>query len=777
MIISLSWLRELVQTHASDKEIADKLSVSGLEVEHEYRWESVVGGLKGFVIGEVKACEKHPNADKLSITKVDIGTGELQPIVCGAPNVAAGQKVVVATPGTEVTVPGKGSFTIAEAKIRGEVSRGMICAEDEMGLGTSHDGILVLPNDAAVGTPAADYFKVASDNMLEIGLTANRGDAASHLGVARDVAALFGAKVTLPEVADGITSQSKFQIQVEDAGFCSRYVGVQISSIRICPSPDWMQNRLRSLGIEPKNIAVDATNYVLHELGQPLHAFDAEKIKGLDVAVRQAKPGEKLTTLDKADRALKGGELLITDGSEPIALAGVMGGKDTAVSDTTTTIFLESAHFHAGLVRKTARAHGLSTDASFRFERGTDVEICRVAALRAAELIVATAGGNIDSITDHYPEKARLVEIEFSAEKLNAFAGTDIPAVVVKQILESLGFALNGNNHEWRVGVPSWCHGMETAADLYEEVLRIYGYDNIPLSGKMKASMPAFKGIAGFKKQEQAARYLIANGCFEIMNNSLSSGGFYNDADTLVKLDNPLSSDMEYMRGSLLPGMLQAAAYNRNRKNHNIRFFEFGRVYQTANTGFLETQMLGLLLGGYRTAESWETKQQPMDFYYAKSLTQGLLQTLGVQPEASDAFVNILQPDKALMKKVDLEGEFWFVEINWELALKAASETKGLKVQTPPKFPYMRRDLSLVVDKNVKFSALQEIIDKQKAAILKKVNVFDVFEGKPLDEGKKAVAIAFYLGADESTLTDEIADQTMQQLMAAFEKNGAVIRR
>lgn len=776
MIISLSWLRDLVHTHASAKEIADKLSVSGLEVEHEYRWDSVAGGLHGFVIGHVTDCIKHPNADKLSVTKVDIGSGELQPIVCGAPNVAAGQKVIVALPGTEVTVPGKGTFTIGEAKIRGEVSRGMICAEDEMGLGNSHDGILVLPAEAPVGMPAAEYFKVVSDDMIEIGLTANRGDAASHLGVARDVAALFQGTLTLPNVSTSISESSPYAIQISDNNLCSRYVAVSISGVKVCPSPDWMQNRLKSLGIEPKNIIVDATNYVLHELGQPLHAFDAKTLAGNAISVKTAVQGEKFSTLDKMERELKGGELIIADGSGPIALAGVMGGLHTAVSESTTEVLLESAHFHAGMARKTARAHMLSTDASFRFERGTDVEICKFAALRAAELIVTHSSGSITGITDVYPVAHQPTIIELSAAQLNAFAGTEIPAVIVRQILQSLGFELAGNENEWRVTVPSWCHGMNTAADLYEEVLRIYGYDNIPLSGKMKASLPAFKGIAGFKKQEHASRFLMANGFYEIMNNSLTSAGFYESTDGMVKLNNPLSSDMEWMRASLLPGMLQAAAYNRNRKNHDIRFFEFGRIYKTQANWFAETNFLGILMGGYQTAESWETKQQPMDYYFAKRVVLNLLRTLGMPKSEQDKVViSAVAPN--LLKKADVEGEFWYAEINWDDVVTATSAQPTVKVQAPPKFPYMRRDLSLVVDKNVKFSALKEIIDKQKSAFLKNVNVFDVFEGKPLEEGKKAIAISFFLGTEESTLTDEIADGIMKKLMKSFEDFGAIIRR
>ncbi|MCC7299381.1 MAG: phenylalanine--tRNA ligase subunit beta [Bacteroidia bacterium] len=775
MIVSLSWLRELVNTQASSEEIADKLSVSGLEVEHAYTWETVAGGLKGFVIGEVKTCAKHPNADKLSVTTVDIGLPELQPIVCGAPNVAAGQKVVVATVGTDVTVPGKGSFTIGEAKIRGEVSRGMICAEDEMGLGTSHDGILVLPNEAKVGTAAADYFKVVSDEMLEIGLTANRGDAASHLGVARDVAALFNTQITLPKIEKRPLSTGKFKITAQPE-HCSLYFGLQAEGVKSVPSPDLVQNRLRAIGIEPKNILVDAGNYAMHALGQPVHVFDADKIVGDNIEVRLAVKGEKVTTLDKVERECKGGELVIADGSGIIALAGVMGGLHSAVSESTSRIFIESAHFNPGLVRKTARAHGLSTDASFRFERSTDPEMCIHAALYTFDLIATTAGGNIVGSNQCQAAEYAPRTIDLDMNKLQAFAGADVPKEEALKILNNLGFVVETQENTWKIAVPSWRNDVTEVVDLYEEILRIYGYDRIALTGKMKASLPEFKGIAAFKKQEIASRFLVGNGFFEIMNNSLSNGQLYENESDLVKLNNPLSADMEYMRGSLLPGMLQAAAYNRNRKNQNIRFFEFGRTYRKTHEGFEEPPTLGILMGGNESNESWETKSKAMDFYYAKRMATNLLNSLGVACDP-ETLVVIERPSAELMKKFDLDGEFWYAEINWSNTLMAIKNAAKLTVQQPPKFPYMRRDLSLVVDKSMKFSDIKAAIVSEKSALLKNMGVFDVFEGKPLDEGKKAIAISFYLGTEDATLTDEIADSTMAKIIAACEKAGAVIRR
>ncbi|MBS3915780.1 MAG: phenylalanine--tRNA ligase subunit beta [Bacteroidetes bacterium] len=776
MIISFSWLKELVKTDASAQEIADRLSVSGLEVEHLDHWESVKGGLKGFVIGQVVDCAKHPNADKLSVTKVDIGTGELQPIVCGAPNVAAGQKVVVATVGTDVTVPGKGSFTIGEAKIRGEISRGMICAEDEMGLGNSHDGIMVLPENAPVGQRAAEYFGVHSDEILEIGLTANRGDAASHLGVARDVAALFETTIQMPKILEGSFENSAYSIEVENLEFCTRYVGLEIENVKVVASPEWMQIRLRAIGIEPKNMIVDATNYVLHELGQPLHAFDADKINGKTIRVRKAVSGEKFHTLDKQERELTGNELLIADEKEPIGFAGVMGELHTAVNENTRNIFLESACFHAGMVRKTARIHQLNTDASFRFERGTDIEICEVAAMRAAALILEYAGGEIKGITDYYPTKFQPKKINISISKLAKFSGANISEKDVKKILSHLGFAIGAAQDQFEVSVPSWCHGMDGEQDIYEEIMRIYGYDKIPFSGKITASMPVMKGLESVRRRDSVASYLTGNGFFEILNNSLSSVQWMegNEEDAVV-LTNPLSADMAVMRGSLLPGMAHAAAYNRNRKNHNIRFFEFGRIYEKGKVGIVESEILGILIGGYGTEESWELKQKEMDFYDAKSILNNVFGVLGIS-DWKDMVV-LKEVPSGMLKKMDLQGEFWYAEIFWD-KVKAFIENKpGVKLQAPPKFPFMRRDLSLVVDKGMLFSEINAVIEAEKIAHLKNMNVFDVFEGKPLDEGKKAIAIAFYLGAEDGTLTDEIADGSMKKLMKAFEAKGAVIRK
>lgn len=776
MLISINWLRELVHTHASAQEIADKLSVSGLEVEHLENRDSVPGGLRGFVIGQVVECSKHPNADKLSVTRVDIGTGELQPIVCGAPNVAAGQKVIVAVPGTQVTVPGKGTFTIGEAKIRGEVSRGMICAEDECGLGDSHDGIMVLTADAPVGMPAAAYFNVTSDEVMEIGLTANRGDAASHLGVARDVAALLGCELTPPVIARPALPAGNISISC-DAAECSHYVAIHLSGVSAVPSPDWMQQRLKMIGIEPKNILVDATNYVLHTLGQPIHAFDADRLNSNSISVRRAAAGEKFHTLDKAERICKGGELLIAGDNGPLAFAGVMGGLDSAVSDNTTRILIESACFNPSLVRKTARAHGLNTDASFRFERGTDPTICLDAALYTAQLIMECCGGQITGMNECQPAPYQARSLSLDLNRMRSFAGTHIASAEAMRILKSLGFGVQPGSAEetCQITVPAWRNDVEQEVDLLEEIMRIYGYDQVPMDGKLMISPGTFEGNHRRQITEKVRHGLQALGFFEIVSNSLSSAEYYGQEDELVQLTNPLSSDMAVMRASMLPGMLQAAGYNRNRKNQDLRLFEFGRTYRRSGDGFAETEMLALLMTGHRTAESWEAKQEKLGYYDLKEAASAVLSAAGCTLQAEDWKLEAVPA--AMLKKFDLDGEHWYGEISWDRVL-GQLRPAGFRVTEPPRFPLMRRDLSLVLDKGTEFARLEKIVRETEIPILQEIRVFDVFEGKPLEEGKKAVALSFSLGRPDRTLTDVEADEAMQSLMRAFEKQaGAVIRK
>lgn len=776
MRISYSWLCDFVGNAHTAAEIADRLSVSGLEVEHLEAVDSIPGGLRGFVIGHVLTCEKHPNADKLHVTTVDIGTGEPQPIVCGAPNVAAGQKVIVALPGTEVTVPGKGTFTIGEAKIRGEISRGMICADDECGLGTAHDGIRVLPSDAPAGMPAAQYFKVISDTVLDIGLTANRGDAASHLGVARDVAALFGKNLSMPEIAEFSGPATGFEIHIEDPALCNRYVALQISGVKMTSSPEWMQNRLRSIGIEPINHIVDCTNYVLHEMGQPLHAFDADKLKGNLISVRMAKTGETLTTLDKQDRKLSDKDLIIAGAEGPVALAGVFGGLHSGVSADTVNIVLESACFHAGSVRKTARNHTLNTDASFRFERGTDIEMCKKAALRAAALIVETAGGVITALSDVYPQPYKAGTISLNTEKLRRFAGMEVSDQTCIKILSDLGFGVAEKGTELTITIPSWRNDVEQEVDLVEEVMRIHGFDNVPLQGKMQVSLGGFGGNRNREWKNRAGKALQAHGFYEIINNSLGAENTHRQfSENPVILTNPLSNDMAAMRASLLPGMLLAAQYNRNRKNSDIRFYEFGRTYKTGKSGFEETEMLGLLMLGNDVNESWRKKPEKLDFYHLKEVVSRLQQGIGSKIKTESW--NLQRVEPKILKDYDLEGDVWYAEIAWK-TLTDGIKTTGFKVTEPPRFPRMRRDLSLVVDRTVPYADLESIALSQKIDILQEMNVFDVFEGKPLETGKKAVAISFSLGVPERTLTDTEADQAMNTLMKAFEnKAGAVIRK
>jgi phenylalanyl-tRNA synthetase beta chain len=777
MLISVNWLKDWVEFSETAQEIADKLSVSGLEVEHLETWESVKGGLKGFVVGQVLSCDKHPNADKLSLTTVDIGAGEILPIVCGAPNVAAGQKVIVAKVGTEVNVPGKGSFVIGEAKIRGEVSRGMICAEDEMGIGSSHDGIMVLDSSAQVGMNASEYFMVTSDEVLEIGLTANRGDAASHLGVARDVAALLSKEIKKIQTKERTIEANRFSIEFNNDSFCSNYFGLLLEGVSYRASSEWMQKRLRSIGIEPKNAIVDTTNYVLHDLGQPIHAFDADKLKGDVIKVRLAAKGEKFTTLDKLERECLGGELVIADEGGPIAFAGVMGSLDTCVTETTKNILIESAHFEPGLVRKTARAHGLSTDASFRFERGTDVNMSRTAAFYASDLMREVVGGEEKGLSQCITAVYTPRMVALNLSKLNAFAGVNIPVKNVETILSGLGFKISGTDESRQIEIPSWRNDIAIEVDIYEEIMRIYGYDLIPMSGKMTASLAGFSGTELRKAEDKVRQMLVSKGCFEIENNSLGNKTWYSEEEQtqLVKISNPLSADMEIMRGSLLPGMLQAVSYNLNRQMENLRFFEFGRVYSQNGNGFVEQNKLGILICGNRTEESWEKKAEKTDIYDLKTLVTHVIQALKSDTPTSE--IQLTAVSKSMLKKFDIAEDVWFAELNWEDIL-GNNTAKELKIIPSPKFPIMRRDLSLVLEKGVPFSEIEKIVTSMQITILRSMKVFDVFEGKPLEEGKKAIAIAFYLGQTERTLTDDEAEKTMNALIMAFEKNiGAIIRR
>lgn len=781
MEIAVKWLKELLPLEETAEEIADKLSVSGLEVEGILNFESVKGALKGIVIGEVLTCAKHPNADKLSITTVNIGQSEASPIVCGAPNVAAGQKVLVATIGTQIQIPGKEPLTIGEAKIRGEISRGMICAEDEIGLGNAHDGILVLPADAPVGMAADKYFGIYTDQILEIGLTANRGDAASHLGVARDLAALLDKdlKYNLPVLMEKQNyAAAKTKIAIESEALCKRFVAIEINNITNQSSPAILANRLKSIGIEPKNLLVDVTNYVLHETGQPIHAYSADKLHG-DLTVRMGKAQEKLVLLDGKEIELNPQALVIASGDKPVGLAGVFGGKETGIREDSNSIVIESACFAASLVRKTAKLYTLSTDAAFRFERGTDVEMCKIAAFRAAELILQYGGGEISGVSDVYPKPFQALTISLSKSYLHKISGIEIPVQKVEQILSKLGFGVTNTQDGWEVSVPAYKNDVSVAADLAEEILRIYGYDNIPFAGSMQVSMSDFGGLTARNTENKARNLLVATGFFEAANNSLVSE---NDCKWIsdlnpVSITNPLSSDLGYMRTNLLSGLLKSVAYNRNRKQMKNAFFEFGRIYYVENGEIKEENRIGVLLSGPLFAESWEKKPQTAQALDLREKVQNMLKGIGFS-EATMESTKVQKVSADILKKFDIQkAEVWYYETNWDKILDGA-KTGERKVIAAPKFPAMRRDLSLVLEKNVKFTDVEMVIQKVKPAFLQDYLLFDVYTGDKLEDGKKAWAIGFQFRSDDRTLTDMETDGEMQKLISGFEKDlQALIRR
>ena len=796
MNISFAWLCDILQKELSAQEVAERLSVSGLEVEHTEIWESLPGALQGFVIGEVLTCAPHPDADRLSLTTVTVGQGEPLSIVCGAPNVAAGQKVVVATVGTIVSMPGKDPFEIKKSKIRGAVSEGMICAEDEMGVGSSHDGILVLPSNVTVGTPAADYFGVVRDTVFEIGLTANRGDAASHLGVARDVAALFGLPLptlslnVIQENSTEVSGSSKGNtengmlsafsdfprkeirgVRIDAADFSDQYIGVSLSGVQVADSPEWLQHRLRAIGIAPKNNVVDATNYVLHHTGQPVHAFDAARLNG-SVSVRFAQAGERLALLDGREIELTEQDLVIADASGPQALAGIMGGSHTAVSSETTDIFLEIAHFHAGTVRKSAKRHVLNTDASFRFERGIDrlgmLEVARFLSALIVKIAGATVLGYEDAETKPYTAK----HIDIQISKLNAFAGFEYPATKVKDILGALGFSVSGED-SLTLAVPSWRNDVSREVDVYEEIMRIYGYDAIPMDGKMQISLGNFQGIQKKFREDIIREFCINSGFYEAQNNSLVSADWYAAEAPLVRLSNPLSSDMGVMRLSLVPGLLQSVAYNQNRQAKSVRLFELGRTYEKTDAGYKETPVLTLVAWGDADVESWESAKRGVDYFDMKRWITALLQRLDSGLSIDDTGIHAVS--KAWLKKAEVKGTVIAVEIPLKKLLKAGR--KSVKYEAVSKFFGMRRDLSLVVDQNTPFASLQQLVKQHKIKYLSDVRVFDVFEGAPLEAGKKAISLSFHFNRGDSTMLDADADKSMLKLMEVFESNGALIRR
>jgi phenylalanyl-tRNA synthetase beta chain len=808
MKISYNWLKQFLKVDWEAEKTGELLTDLGLEVEGIETVESIKGSLEGVVIGKVLTCIQHPNADRLKITTVNIGTGEPVQIVCGAPNVAEGQTVPVATIGTMLYDDKGEGFKIKKGKIRGEESHGMICAEDELGLGASHEGILVLDDSLIAGTPASKVFDVESDQVFEIGLTPNRADAMSHLGTARDLrAGLIQNKVSLELISPSVSHfhvddrTLKFDVIVEDSEKAPRYAGVTISGITVKESPDYIKNRLKAIGLSPINNIVDITNYVLHELGQPLHAFDAAKVKGSKVIVKTLPSGTKFTTLDGVERELHEEDLMICNSSEePMCMAGVFGGLDSGVSESTTSIFLESAYFNPVAIRKTAKRHALNTDASFRFERGIDPNITKYALKHAANLIIEIAGGKVSSeIVDLYPSKIEDHQVFLSFEKMNRLIGAEIPRETVKNILASLDIKFNSVT-DGGIGltIPSYRVDVTREADVIEEILRVYGYNNVEFSHKLNTSI-SFSEFDEVKIENVVANQLIAQGFNETMANSLTKAGYLSLTENLneehnVVMLNPLSNDLGVMRQSLLFSGLESVIYNINRKNNSLKFFEFGKSYHKFESGYSEQKHLTLFVSGNRSKERWNVTPKTSDFFYIKGVVSTILQRLGIKnvktmPTKNDVFsegitlslgkiklVDLGVVKRSVLKEFGIKQEVLFADFNWENILKVGGKSQ-IKITELPKFPSVKRDFALLLDNEVSFNEIYNLAFQAEKKLLKEVDLFDVYEGDKLEAGKKSYAISFLLQDESKTLTEGQIDKIMQKLQQTFEKNvGATLR-
>tara|TARA_R110000751_G_scaffold307915_2_gene435362 strand:- start:17656 stop:20085 length:2430 start_codon:yes stop_codon:yes gene_type:complete len=809
MKISYNWIKQFIKIDWTPEQTSELLTDLGLEVEGLDLYQSVKGGLEGVVVGEVLTCVQHSNADKLKVTTINIGQDQPVQIVCGAPNVAAGQKVPVATIGTTLYTEEGEAWTIKKGKIRGEESHGMICAEDELGLGKSHDGILVLPEDTVVGTPCADLFEVENDQVFEIGLTPNRADAMSHFGTARDLKAGLQQKginvelITPSVSAYHVDSRTlKIDVDVLNKELAPRYCGVTISGLKVETSPEWLQNRLKAIGLSPINNVVDITNYVLHDLGQPLHAFDASKITGNKVEVKTLPTGTKFTTLDGVERELHEDDLMICNAEKPMCIAGVFGGIDSGVTEHTTNIFLESAYFNPVSVRKTAKRQGLNTDASFRFERGIDPKITEYALKRAALLIQEIAGGEITSdIADIYPNKIEDFQVRLSFDKVTKLIGQEIPTETIKSILTSLDIKINSVT-ETGLGltIPAFRNDVTREADVIEEILRVYGYNNIETSSKLNASISNASRFEDYKLQNLVGNQLAAQGWFEIMANSLTSANYLKLTEQLkaehnVEMLNPLSQDLGVMRQTLLFSGLEALSHNINRRQTNLKFFEFGKTYHDYNGIREEYKHLSLLVTGFKTEENWSNAPQvKTNFFYLKGTIASVLERLGItryQESATtndvfseglqfsigrDTLVNFGVLKSKIAKHFDITQDVFYADFNWDTIIEVAKRNK-IKFTAIPKYPEVRRDFALLLDQNVTFDSLQAIAKKTEKQLLKKVNLFDVYQGKNLPEGKKSYAVSFTFMDERQTLTDKVVDKIMNKLQNNFEKQlGAELR-
>ena len=806
MKISNNWLQDYLKTDLSIDETSDLLTDIGLEVEGVENHESIKGGLIGIVIGKILTVEKHPDADRLNLTTVDVGEGDPLQIVCGAPNVAVNLKVPVATVGSWIHI-GDDSFKIKRSKIRGQLSDGMICGPDEIGLGAKTDGIMELPDDAPIGQAGSKYFDIKTDTVFEIGLTPNRTDAMSHIGVARDLKAALNSKdhnlkMCLPSVKDFSIDNNSLEIKVDvqTPELCPRYSGLTISNITVKDSPEWLKNRLLSIGINPINNIVDITNYVLHETGQPLHAFDANKIDGNTIIVKTAKSKSKFITLDEIERELSVEDLMICNENEPMCIAGVFGGLKSGVNENTTTIFLESAYFNPISIRKTAKRHILSTDASFRYERGCDPNITVYALKRAAILIKEICNGEITSdIIDFYPKPIENVNVNFSFDSLNKIAGEKINQDLVKKILKNLEINIVEDSGDSLIlSIPTYRVDVTREIDVIEEVLRIYGFNTIALPDKLSTSITISNSIDSYKLKKVLSNLLASNGFNEIMNNSLTKSSYNKFIEELkdennVNILNPLSSDLNIMRRTLLFSALESVEYNNNRKNSNLKFFEFGKSYQIFDK-YEENQHLYLTITGNKYEENWNVKNEKVDFFFIKEMVHTILSRLGLTKyKVKEVNTNGLSSglmysvkkkplvyfgnvDSNILKSYKIRNSVFIADFNWDLILDLVGNNK-IVYKAVNKFPIIRRDLSLLINQDVSFSQLEKIARSVNNSLLQEVNLFDVYIGDKLPDNKKSYAISFVFEDNSKTLTDYQIDEVMKKLIAEFESSvGAEIR-
>ncbi len=808
MKISYNWLKQFIKLDWDAEKTGNLLTDLGLEIEGIEDFVSIKGGLKGVVVGHVIECEQHPNADRLKVAKVDIGTHGIVQIVCGASNITINQKVPVATIGTTLYDENGSPWKIKKGKIRGEESHGMICAEDELGLGKNHEGIMVLNNDLIPGTLCSTIFNIENDQIFEIGLTPNRADAMSHWGVARDLkAGLLRNNVSLELITPSNSSfrvenrTHKIDVQVEKNHLAPRYCGVTISGIKVTESPQWLQSRLKAIGLTPINNIVDITNYVLHELGQPLHAFDSSKISGDKVVVKTVKKGTKFTTLDGLERELHEDDLMICDIEKPMCIAGVFGGIDSGVTDVTESIFLESAYFNPVSIRKTAKRHGLNTDASFRFERGIDPNITEYALMRASLLITEIAGGEITSdVVDIYPKKIKDHQVILNFQNTTNLIGEEIPRETIKEILTSLEIKIN-NVTEAGLGmtIPAYRNDVTREADVIEEILRVYGYNNIQFTEKLKASISSNQIVEDYQIQNKISNQLTALGFHEMMGNSLTSPKYVELSDNLssdhnVEMLNPLSNDLSIMRQSMLFNALEALIYNVNRKNSNVKLFEFGKTYHNFKEGRQEPKHLSIIVSGLKNNENWTQNSQQSNFFYFKGIVSSLLERLGIiyfseietkNPIFSEGLAHQIG-DKCLVdygiitkniaSNFDIDSEVFYADFKWDNILEQIV-TENFKLKTIPKFPKVKRDLALLIDKDISFDSIRECAIKSERNLLKNINLFDVYTGDKLPKDKKSYAVSFTLQDEKKTLTDKQIDKIMKKLQQNFEKDfGATLR-